>query len=296
LGELGNPEDFAACAECFRAHRDDGYVSDLAPPALLRLDRERAVELFLELLPKVRSRHFLEQALGQVADPPVRDAMERWLGADAPGLRQTAARVLGKVGDQRSVDLLHRSYRTEEPTSATRVVIVDALRELGNRQSGPFLAEQLDLAEPAQDPEQQPLRAALAQALGQLGGKPALAALRGALPVEQDGLVKVRLLEALGRSGDLSVVAEMMRFLDDQGVSDQPLGISSMWSFPWNTRVRAAAYWSIQQLLGVDGAAAAREASAQMFQKQSPPDEAARIAELQTWWQEHHADPRFGGK
>jgi HEAT repeat protein len=238
LAALGDPRAFDVVLALWDAHPDDPYVAPAAPGILAGMDVERATRVCLERFAAAptSSRRELESMLGERGGEAVREAMVGHLASEEVVVRQSAVRVLGRVGDEQTDALLLAALRTRAEDVA---VLARALARRVAREATPVLATVL--LEKGYSPE---TRAAIAGALGALGDARGVEALARALPLEQDALAAVRMAVALGRIGDARGKGALRERFRDPRVSRQPATISSVWVFPWNCRVGDAALWA----------------------------------------------------
>ncbi len=206
LGLLGDAAGFEPVARLLLEHTSDPYVAELAPAALERMDTPAALT-FLR-------KHFTA------------------LPGHALGF---AARVLGRNPNQETrvmmMGMLNQKNR------ALRLAAIQVLTGLQDKKATRAL-----LAHFARDEQD---RAPVVLALGAIDDARAVAPLIAALRVEKDLLVKVRLIEALGRLGDKAALDVLMPLLDDTTLLKQSPRISAARAFPWNTRVHGVATWAI---------------------------------------------------
>jgi len=205
LGLLGDPEGFQPVARLLLEHADDPYVADMAPEALVRMLKPDAL-VFLR-------KHFV--ALPSHA-------------------RVSVAWVLGRHPDEKTRVMMEDLLKSED--RAVRLPAIHVLSELKNKKSTPAL-----LAHFARQPEE---RAPVVEALGKARDARAVAPLVAALRGENELLVKMRLIEALGRLGDKTAIEVLLPLIDDTTLLPQPQ-VSAIWGFPWNARVHGAAVWAI---------------------------------------------------
>lgn len=238
LAALGDPRAFDVVLRLWDAHPDDPYVAPAAPAILAEMDVERATKACLERFAAAptSSRRALEDVLGERGAEAVREAMVTHLASEEVVVRQSAVRVLGRVGDEQSDALLIAALRTRPED---RAVLAGALAQRVAREATPVL--EAVLLEEGSAPE---TRAAIAGALGNLGDARGVEALAKALPLEQDALAAVQIAVALGRIGDARGRDALRDRFDDRRMSRQPATISSVWVFPWNCRVGDAALWA----------------------------------------------------
>ncbi len=252
LGLLGDLRAWDPILTVWQANPRDGYLVDMAPRALLALDRERAIALFLSMFKAQETgRYTLARILREHPAAAVRDEMTGFLDVEDDRLRTAAIHVLGKAGNGRTVDALIASLGKREEDSP---VLVRALAELGDRKAAGPLA--------------------------------------GLLGKEDDPVGRVVLFGALADLGDPRAIASIASCLDDGTHTAQPREISSVWQYPYNVVVCAAAVWAIRALL--DGEEPFDRNSLCSFP--NPPSVDPHGKEhvaVTAWWKEHRDDPKY---
>jgi uncharacterized MAPEG superfamily protein len=284
LGLHGDPEDFQVVATFFVTHQKNPYVAEMTPEALDRLDRDRAIELFLAKFADLVSyaRRNAGRELAKHPRPETRKAMEGHLAAKDEGLRQNAIEVLAWTGDKAAAPALieHLAGPKED-----RVVTAGALGMLKAATAVPELVPLLTDRDGG-------LRTSVANALGQIGERAAVRPLATALAVEKEGPVKIRAIEALGRIGDARAIATLIPFLADEAFVPQPMDISAIWPYPHNAHVHGIAVWSILTLR--DGKEPFETSELTAFRTgKAPARIAADVKAIREWWKKASGDERY---
>lgn len=283
LGALGDRRAFEPIASLYDEERNDPLVQDLVPKALLDLDPTRALPVVLARFANDDRAMFpLERLLQARNEPAVREAMHALLENGDLNHRLAAVRVLAKVGDGRSVDLLIQLW---ERDPETRSGIAAAFASLRERKVANFLADELPRA---QHPH---LRATIAQALGDSGQPRVAKRLCEMLATEAEAMVKVRMLEALGRLGEPRALATVARFLTDEGATNQPPEVSTIRGYPENVRVRSVAAWAMLALR--DGSAPCPVAALSSFPSDLDAGLRERLAAAAAWWAANQAEAKY---
>ena len=207
LADAGDPR---AVAPLLRALGHLGPVSFRAAAAegLGRLGDPRAAELLLEACAEQWEElaRAAAEALGMLGTGAVQP-LARALESDRPGaVRLAAARALGRIGDLGALEPLARTLRAEPLPLVERAAA--ALVKLG---SGALVPLSAALAE---DPRGE-VKALAAEALGELGDRGALRALKEAAGAT-DELVRRRAVAALGRLGDPRALDTLVTAMQDQ--------------------------------------------------------------------------------
>jgi len=209
LGLLGDERAFEPILEVWRENPRDGFLVDLGPEALARLDEQRAIGIFLGLFSEEGKRRWhLVRVLREHPRPGVREAMTGHLGAEDADLRRSALQVLAATGDGSTVDPLLEVLR-KHPADAALAAL--ALAAIGDRSAA----------------------------------RPIAVALRSA----KEPTVKVDLIGALADLGGKRAVADLVAFVGDETYTAQPREISSIWGFPHNLRVGDTAVWAVLTLI-----------------------------------------------
>ena len=146
--------------------------------------------------------------LGRLGDPEGASALVTALADLDPGVRASAARSLGPVARSGSEEMGSLAKALEDPSGAVRI---QAALALGRRRD-PGTAGSLVRAL-AGDSDAR-VRAELSRALGEIGGRVALAGLRQAAS-DTDARVRAASLEALARAAGLEAAEEFQRALAD---------------------------------------------------------------------------------
>ncbi|MHC4222911.1 MAG: HEAT repeat domain-containing protein [Planctomycetota bacterium] len=243
LGLLGDAEGFEPVARLLLQHADDPYVAELAPQALERIRKPDAL-VFLR-------KHFV--ALPSAA-------------------RMSTARVLGRHPDEKTRTMMEGLLKSDD--RSVRLPAIRVLSGLRDKKSTPALLAHL--ARRTED------RAPVVEALGKARDPRAAAPLIAELRVEKELLVKMRLIEALGRLGDKAAIEVLLPLIDDTTLLAQPKTISAIWDFPWNTRVHGAAAWAILTIR--DGKEPFLLADLSSFRDGQPPARVTKdIAAIREW-------------
>jgi len=254
LGLLGDARAFETIAAAYRKYPDDPYLNYMAPTALVQLDKTRGLAFCRECF---------------VTLPAVA----------RPGL----ARELGRHASEETRKLMLAQLRSAKDANV-RGHAIAVLTQLADPKSADGL-----LADFRDHPES---RAAVAEALGRLEERRAVAPLLAALSEETKGHARNVYIAALGHIGDRRAVRALIGLLDDTGFAAQPRTFSSILRFPWNLETRGAALWAIRTL--VDGSAPFDLETLVTFPRRPlAPKFVRAIAELKTWWAAHKDDKKF---
>jgi HEAT repeat protein len=199
-----------------------------------------------------------KQAVQRLASWPrpaeIAPALIGFLGDDGVGARNAAVEVLASLGGDALAPLLAALGRP----GSHRKFVVDALGALGERAAVPALVELL--GGPAREDEN--LRAAVCEALGQLGSAPAVAALEAevgvgdllgrlaalealvglavpvplavVLPLLDQPILRPSALEAIGNAGDLEAMPYLLDGLTDRARSARTAAVTALHALHWN--------------------------------------------------------------
>lgn len=283
LRHLGDSRGAVPLAAVFRKHRQDHAVFGAVAEAILALDPDLAQNLFFwAIQDQVTCRqHGLDRLLGQLRTPAVRRRAQKLLEHEEIEIKKTGLRILGGCGDAATVAVL---LKVMDGEADLRLEAIQALGRLGHELAVPQVTRYLD-AESGRE------RAVVAEALGRIGHGTACHSLVQALNRETELLPRLKMIEALGRVGDKRGVAELGRHLKDDTVLEQPMRISSIWGFPYNTPVSWATWWAITSI---------REGKPQKplhellrFQDHGTAVKKSDIVAATTWWREHHDKPGY---
>lgn len=244
LGLLGDPAAFGAVAKSYLAHLDDPYLHDLGAEALFRLDRERATALLLPRFAGMPS--------------PARMGLARAMGgASSPAV--TKAMIGHLASDVRLLRAAALTTLKLGRDAAATEALVTHLTDCPEDRDGTIAA------------------------LAEIGDARALAALIDVLAAADRAPTRIQAIRALAKIGDRRAVSALVPRLDDRAETPQPQRISSIWGFPWNSRVDAAAVWAIRTL--VDGKEPFDVGEISRFRAPVPPESVlAEIPKLKAWW------------
>jgi len=254
LGLLGDVRAFDSVASVYAKNLDDPYLNDMAPGALVLLDKQRGLTLlrasFTTVVPG--ARWGIARELGRHPDAKTRDLMLAQLpkGGDE-AIRNVAIHVLTKLADPKSLEGLLQAFRDHRAS-----------------------------------------RGALAAALGRIGDARAVPVLLPALREAKVGSVKNALMGALGRIGDRRAVVTLIPFLDDPQFAAQDIRRSSVAGFPLNVHVCGVALWAVRTIL--DGKEPFTLATLVRFPERPAGRVVVDgIANLKRWWADHEKDAQF---
>jgi HEAT repeat protein len=283
LHHLGDKRGAEPLADVFRKHLHDHAVFGAVAEAILALDRDRAVDLFFAAIqdPKTFQHHRLDRLLGQVKTKDVRGRAQKLLAHEDLRVQRTGLRILGGCGDVGTVAVLLKVMDSDE---TLRLEAIRAIGELKHELAVPQVARYLS-ADSADE------RAVVAEALGKIGHGTAVRSLVLALHAEEEIIPRLRMIEALGLTRDKQAVAELGRHLTDETLLPQPMTMSSIASFPYNTPVSWAAWWAIACIRDSKPPQPLR----QMFRflGQGKQVKKSDIESATKWWQEHRHKPGF---
>jgi HEAT repeat protein len=254
LGLLGDERAFDRLLTLFDAHPEDGWVGPAASEALGRIDPERASAAMLE-----RFGELSEAALFY------------------------AANVLAKCGDEKASPKL-AAHLLSGDESRRRAAIV-ALGGIGGEVAVDVLLRHL--AKTGEDV------AAVARAIRDCGDASCAPKIVRALAKEEDPATKMVLMETLGVLGNRRAVRILAGHLTDETFVAQPPWMSSIGTFPLNTRVNAAAWWAIRSIL--DGHPPVPLESLSALFGEPPAQEKIEdgIRELLAWWEAHSGETEY---
>ena len=151
-------------------------------------------------------RESAAKMLGNVGDERAVDPLIQTLSDDIPDVRQAAAEALGRLGDKRAVDPLIEALSDDAP--AVRKSAAEALGRLEDKRAVDPLIEGLSDDTPS-------VQGTTAEALGRLGDKRAFDPLIEALS-DNNADVREAAAEALGRLGDKRAVDPLIEALSDR--------------------------------------------------------------------------------
>ena len=287
LRHLGDKRAVAVLAKMVRANVHDSNVYGEVSRTIFALDRDLATVLFFEVMQdeRVYKHHGLHFHLDKAKTKAVRDRATALINHKSAAVQLQAIHILGHTADTRTISTLLTIMEQAKPGSGHREAAINALGTAGHELAVPQLARHLRSENAAH-------RAAVAQALGKIGHVTATRSLVVALRKEEDMIPKLRLIEALGRVGDLRATATLGDYLDDTTVLEQPMQISTMWIFPYNTPVNYAAWWSIQKMRsgGKEPCALGRLLSPKWGGRTVTKD---KIEAAAKWWREQRGRPGF---
>jgi len=278
---MPTPKAFDRLAK-LHARGHDPMISRNVTRAMLLADRKRALDILFADLGNSRCPNRPEIA-GVLRESPGEDVRERCLAAvdeDDLGLQRAAIAVLGKCGNARTVAKLTWLMNENETLRAT---CARSLGELGGARAVRSLIPYLRDKDAA-------VRAEVADAVARIGDRKAGEPLVRALRAEEDTRVLMSLVAALGDVREKRAIRDLVDLFDDGRVHAQPMGISSVWTFPYNVPLRYAALWSTRTIL--DGKPPFDLRKQQMMFGKPLFDEAAFEA-TQKWWKQHAEDPRY---
>jgi len=284
LGLHGDPQDFQVVATFFVKEQKNPYVAELTPEALDRIDGGRVVGFLLEqfeLLVSYARRH-AGKVLAKHPTKEVRVGMVRHLGAKDKGLRHAAITVLAGTRDPKAIPALIVHF---DGPREDRAITAGALGRLRAGAAVPKLIPALSDADAG-------VRTSVVHALGQIGDRAAVRPIAAMLEAEKDGMTKIRAIEALGRFGDDRAIGSLVPCLYDQTYVSQPMTISSVWPYPWNTHIFGVAVWSIMTLR--DGKEPFELSELMSFQHRPPPKRiAADVKAIGRWWKKASSNRRY---
>ena len=211
LGLLGDKRAFELIRKRYEEFLEDPYLNQMAPEALVILDRERGLAYcrkHFEWTPTA-ARTGLVAALAKHATTETREMM---LGlimkSEDAVLRGHALRVLRDVADASSVSGLLEALRAHPDDAPSIAPILGRLRDA---RALPHLTRGLEAAKKPRD--------------------------------------RIIFIAALADLGEKGAVKTIRKFLRDESRSDQELRRSSVAPFPSNCIVAETAYWAILTLL-----------------------------------------------
>jgi HEAT repeat protein len=283
LHHLGDKRGAAPLADIFRRHQHDHAVYGAVAETLLGLDPDRAIDLFFAAVldEKVRQYYHLARLLGRTRSEAVRERAQQLLEHDDKQIQKTGIRILGQTGDIGTVAVLLRVMDSNE---GLRMEAVLALGELGHELAIPQIARYLSADNAAQ-------RAVVARALGKIGHGTSVRYLVLALNQEAEIVPRLRMIEALGLIRDKQAVAELGRHLKDDTLREQPIKMSSIAPFPYNTPVNWAAWWAIASIRDNKPPRPIRELF--RFHGRGTQVKKSDIESATGWWQEHRDKPGY---
>jgi HEAT repeat protein len=251
LGHLGDERAFEPLLKLFLARPTDGWVGPAAPRALARIDPARTARAMLS-------------CFGDLPSPAPRYAAE----------------VLAKHGDESAVKPLLAFLSS--PEKGRREAAIHALGGIGGETAVAAL-----LAHLGKDSGD---TAAVARAIRDCGDASAAMPVARALAREENTVTKLLLMEALAALGNRRAVGTIAAHLSDDTFVPQPPWVSAIYGFPYNTRVRYAAWWAIRRILDGKPPVPLAELSgfpegpsaAKQFEK--------GVAKLVDWWRKHSKD------
>jgi HEAT repeat protein len=253
LGLLGDARAFPRIEKLYRELSSDPWLSSMAPEALLSLDEERAVDFLLELFPRVES---------------------------AP--RSALARALGEHPGPKVREAVTALLASED--GGLRLSAVQVLAAAGDSGTVPLLVPLLS--------GHRRERGAAADALRRIGDPAAARPIAELLSREILPTHRVTFLRALAELGDRRAVASMVPLLEDEGKTPQPMTISSVWTFPYNLHVKAAALWALRTLIDTEPPFEAAKLSLfPMAERDEWAEEG--IPAFLRWWEKHREDPAY---
>lgn len=264
--------------------RDD---AEQAARSLVMLDPDRGVDALL-------ARFGDDAAWAAVAAPAlagqplprVRKAMLAALDATDAGIRRAAARVLAGVVDSTCIGKL---LDILEHDADMTLAIAPVLGRSGFAPAAGPLCARLLVEENAEH------RLALAEALRGLVDPAIGPDLLRALARELDDRVRVQIVAALGRQGNVRVVAALMQLVDDATFTAQPQELSTILAFPHNVRLGDVAVWAAALLVEGKVEFGVEELSS-FRQRTSNAQCATTRVRLQAWWKTVADKSRYGGR
>jgi len=283
LQHLGDKRGAVPLAEIFRLHHHDHAVFGAVAEAIVVLDPDLAEDLFFWAVQEERTypHHRLDRLLARVGSQSVRQRAQKLLSHKSMGVQRTGLRILGGCGDAGTVAVLLKVMDGEE---VLRLDAIEALGELGHELAVPQVARYINGDSAKQ-------RAVVAEALGKIGHRTAVRFLVLALHKEQEVLPKLRMIQALGRLQDKRAVAELGWHLKDETVLEQPMTMSSIACFPYNTPVHWAAWWALVCVREGKPPRPLREVF--RFHGRGTQVKDSDIESATVWWQEHRDKPGF---
>ena len=281
---LGDKRAVPHLTKIFRAnvhdHRAHGELAD----AIVALDPNAAVDLFFEAIlnPKAYVGYRLAVLLGGIKTDAVRKRAEKLLGHESIKVRTAGLRILGGAGNVKTVAVLLGVMERDEEV---RLEAVLALGQLGHELAVPQIARHLDS-------DDDKLRTAAAASLGRIGHRTAVLRLVAALRNEEETMPKLRMIEALGRIGDKQAVSELGRHLEDETMERQPMRMSSIALFPWNTPVDLTVWWSLRRIR--DGKEPMPLGKMLCFPRpRAGVEKEIDLDAVRRWWARHKDDPGY---
>jgi HEAT repeat protein len=236
LGRLGDQRAVPALMQALKDK--DWKVRKYAAWALGELGDRRAVPALSQALEDILFwpvREAVAMALGKLGDYGF-SALLQALKYGSPNVRKTAAYALGRLGEPRAVPALMQALKDKDWNG--REAAAEALGELGDKRAMPALIQALKedwgwwvresaakalskLGDPgrlaliqALKDEDENVRKAAAEALGELGDRRAVPALIQALK-DEDGSVRGAAAWALGKLGDRRAVPALRQAVKD---------------------------------------------------------------------------------
>lgn len=278
---MPTPEAFSPLSKLYAAAYEPMSYDDLMR-AMILADRPRALALIFGELekPNCKTRAQIARILREFPAPDVREHCLALIAKGDLELRRQLVRILGRAGNARTVPKLTWLLNEHE---SLRVDCIVALGEVGGARARRSLLPYLHA-------ESNKVRAAAARSLARIADPTTCEAVIKALREEQDLEVQLELIAALGELEDPRAVRDLMAHLKDWRMLEQPLGISSIWGFPYNTRLRQVALWSLRRILKRKPAVELRNRS---FRFGEPLLEEAEFKAIKAWWAQHADEARY---
>ena len=291
LGAVGDARAFDPVATLLERDLErDGrarHDAEQAARALTMLDTDRGVDALLaRFRDGARWAAVVAPALAEQPLPRVRKAMLAALDTTDPWTRRAAARVLEGVVDATCMGKLLDVFE-HDPDMI--VAIAPVLGRSGFAPAAGPLCARLLVEENTER------RLAVAAALRGLSDPAIGLDLLRALARELDDRVRVQIVAALGKQGNVRVVAALMKLVDDPTFTDQPLELSTILGFPHNVRLGDVAVWAVAMLVEGKVDFGVEELSS-FRQRISHAECAATRLRLQAWWKTVADRERYGGR
>lgn len=169
--------------------------------------------------PSLAVREEAARALGEIGDPGSVDALVAALRDPAAGLIDEAAAALARIGDRRANSALAAILREDDcgATARDRVAVARALGRLGGSDAVDALLEALEKTQQSGTPDDE-LAETLVYALGRTGSSRAAEPLGRLLCQAQTSRsVRLALARALGEIGNRSALAAIRQELEQAG-------------------------------------------------------------------------------
>lgn len=284
LEHLADPRAFDPLMQAFRPFEVSVLNGLPLVKAMFACDRERALRFFAASMSDAKTpdpyRFRFEQILRANPGDDVATAARRMLGSKYDDAVRRGLRIIGACKRTKDVPVLTEMLHSQPQH---RRAAAEGLRLMSHDQTV------MDLARYLNDTDAK-LRAHIAQAIGSIAAKRATPSLVRRLAVEEDLIVRHRIVEALARIRDERAVAGLIPLLEERTfLSDPPF--SSMRSrFPYNTETRFVALWALQCIRDGKPRFDLKLKNPNLWEVAAP---ASEFEAWQTWWQQHSKDPRY---